>query len=66
MTVVRKGVNEVIHHNDILVGDIIVIEGGKNIPVDGVVVKAVGINTNESAMTGEPDEMKKEPLEICK
>jgi cation transport ATPase len=28
-----------------------------NIPVDGVIVKGSGILANESAMTGEPDEL---------
>lgn len=36
------------------------------VPVDGVMIRAMGVLTNESAMTGEPDEMKKEPLDICK
>jgi Ca2+ transporting ATPase len=62
----RRGREETIHHNDIQVGDIIKINYGMNIPVDGVVVKAFGCLMNESAMTGEPDEMKKEDLNICK
>lgn len=36
-----------------------------SIPVDGIVLKASGVLTNESAMTGESKEMKKEPLEVC-
>jgi magnesium-transporting ATPase (P-type) len=36
-----------------------------NIPVDGVLFKASGVQCNESAMTGEPDELKKEPLDLC-
>jgi magnesium-transporting ATPase (P-type) len=36
-----------------------------NIPVDGVLVKASGVQCNESAMTGEPDELKKELLDQC-
>lgn len=35
------------------------------IPVDGVVLKASGVKTNESAMTGESKEMDKETLESC-
>ena len=37
-----------------------------NIPVDGVIVKGSGILANESAMTGEPDELQKETLDVCK
>lgn len=36
-----------------------------NIPVDGVIVKGSGVQCNESAMTGESDELKKESLENC-
>ena len=37
-----------------------------NIPVDGVIIKSSGVTVNESAMTGEPDELKKESFEVCK
>jgi magnesium-transporting ATPase (P-type) len=38
-----------------------------NVPVDGIVLKgSSGVSCNESAMTGEPDELKKEALEVCK
>jgi P-type E1-E2 ATPase len=47
------------------VGDLIKIKAGMNIPVDGVLVKSSGVTCNESAMTGEPDELKKETLEVC-
>jgi magnesium-transporting ATPase (P-type) len=56
----------VIHHNFIQVGDIIQIERGKKVPVDGVILEGYGVLTDESAMTGESDQMKKESLEICK
>jgi Cu+-exporting ATPase len=48
------------------VGDIIQINSGMQVPVDGIVIKGMGVLTNESAMTGEPDEMKKESLDLCK
>ena len=35
------------------------------VPVDGVVVQASGVLANESAMTGESDELKKEALSFC-
>jgi Ca2+ transporting ATPase len=37
-----------------------------NIPVDGVVIRASGIQANEAAMTGESDELKKDTMENCK
>lgn len=36
------------------------------IPVDGILVRGSGVTVDESAMTGESDELKKEPLSVCK
>jgi magnesium-transporting ATPase (P-type) len=30
------------------------------VPIDGIVIEAYGVQNNESAMTGEPDELKKD------
>jgi P-type E1-E2 ATPase len=48
------------------VGDILKIKAGMNIPVDGVVLKASGVQCNEAAMTGESDELKKDNMDTCK
>ena len=37
-----------------------------NIPVDGIVYRGSGVMTDESAMTGESDEIKKDSLDSCK
>lgn len=55
-----------IHHNLIQVGDVLKIKAGMNIPVDGVMIRSSGVQTNESAMTGEIEEMKKDTFENCK
>lgn len=49
-----------------MVGDIIKIKAGMNVPVDGVIIRGSGVSVNESAMTGESDELKKDSLENCK
>jgi magnesium-transporting ATPase (P-type) len=36
-----------------------------DIPVDGIVIRSSGVMANEAAMTGESDELKKEPIEFC-
>jgi magnesium-transporting ATPase (P-type) len=36
-----------------------------DVPVDGIVISASGVLANESAMTGESDELKKEPFDAC-
>ena len=49
-----------IHHNFIQVGDVLKIKAGMNIPVDGVMIRSSGVQTKESAMTVEIEEMKKD------
>jgi magnesium-transporting ATPase (P-type) len=49
-----------------VVGDIVKIKGGMNIPVDGVVIIGSGVSVTEAAMTGESDELKKEAIDTCK
>jgi magnesium-transporting ATPase (P-type) len=36
-----------------------------DIPVDGLIIKCSGVMANEAAMTGESDELKKEPFDFC-
>lgn len=47
-------------------GDILKIRAGMNIPVDGIIIRSSGVTSNEAAMTGESDELKKDSLENCK
>ena len=61
----RNGAEEKVHFDNIQVGDIVKIKAGMNIPVDGIVLRSSGVQSNESAMTGEPDELKKENMEVC-
>lgn len=65
MTCLRNREEVVINYNDIMVGEIIKIKAGMNIPVDGVLYKGSGVQCDESAMTGESEELKKEPLDLC-
>lgn len=37
-----------------------------NIPVDGIIYRGNGVTTDEAAMTGESDEIKKDTVEGCK
>lgn len=70
ITVTRPGPDgkpapEEIHINYLHVGDIINLKYGDVVPVDGLLIKGNQLTTNEAAMTGESDERRKEPLEIC-
>lgn len=48
-----------------MVGDIIDLVEGMEIPADGVVLEASELQSDESAMTGETDPMKKNVLSEC-
>lgn len=65
VTTLRDRKEEQTHRNNLKVGDIIKIESGMNIPVDGVVVQAIGVEADESAMTGESDALPKETYTKC-
>ena len=65
VTALRDGREQTLHHNDIQVGEVIKIKSGNNIPVDGIILECSGVTCNESAMTGESDELKKDTLENC-
>ena len=66
VNVIRKG--ETINMNvyDLLVGDIVQVETGEIISVDGIVFKASRMSTDESSVTGESDQVKKEDYEMGK
>ncbi len=57
--------DEKVHINCLHVGDIVHLNYGLVIPVDGIVISANQLQTNEAAMTGESDERRKEPLSAC-
>ncbi len=63
--VLRNGVFETVHHNYLHVGDVINVEYGMAIPVDGLIIQATQLMCDEAAMTGESDEMKKEIFSNC-
>ena len=63
--IIRKGSpNEYISDN-ILVGDLIMVNYGDIMPADLLLIEGNGIKMDESALTGESDAMKKEPYEKC-
>ena len=52
--VIRKGRVQEIPRKDVVVGDIIVLETGEEIPADGELLEAISLQINESNLTGEP------------
>lgn len=58
--VVRDGKETVISIFDVVVGDIVVMELGDQVPADGVLITCNDMKCDESGMTGESDEIKKD------
>lgn len=52
--VIRDGNIQEVPKKDIVVGDIVVLETGEEVPADGDLLEAVSLQVNESTLTGEP------------
>jgi len=61
----RGGKEETVHRDNLKVGDLIKIQNGMNIPVDGICIEANGVLVDESAMTGESDHLLRETYDKC-
>lgn len=59
--VIRSGKPSTISVHDLLVGDVMILEQGDVIPVDGVLIDGHTISCDESSATGESDLVKKTP-----
>lgn len=55
ITVVRAGLPKRISIHDVLVGDLMRVEAGDIVAVDGVLVHAAGVQINESSISGESE-----------
>ena len=53
VTVIRDGKIREIPRKDIVVGDIVILNTGEEIPADGILIEAVSLQVNESSLTGE-------------
>lgn len=52
--VVRDGNTTTVPRRDVVVGDIVILNTGDEIPADGRLLEAVSMNVDESTLTGEP------------
>jgi len=62
---IRDGKSVELKYAQILVGDVIKIFEGMGIPCDGYVIQSNELSSDESAMTGETDPIKKGNLHTC-
>ena len=51
--VIRNGRIQVIHSEDLVVGDIIVLEAGDSVPADARIIECAQLKVEEAALTGE-------------
>ncbi|MBR4147303.1 MAG: calcium-translocating P-type ATPase, PMCA-type [Bacteroidales bacterium] len=54
VTVMRDGLITQIERKEVVVGDLVFINPGDEIPADGTLVEAIALQINESTLTGEP------------
>ena len=58
--VVRGGVESAIAASDLVVGDLVLLEAGDQVPADGRLVEAAALRVMESALTGESEPVRKD------
>jgi len=61
----REGKLTSLHETHLVTGDIVKIREGMDVPVDMLLLEAHDVTTNESALTGEPDAIKKKIFREC-
>ncbi|GAX05211.1 cation-transporting ATPase [Secundilactobacillus pentosiphilus] len=59
VTVIRDGQSQVIDAADLVVGDVVSLSGGNQIPADGRLVEAADLRIDEAVLTGESEPVKK-------
>ena len=52
--VIRNGHVQEVPRKDVVVGDVVILETGEEMPADGTLLEAVSLQVNESNLTGEP------------
>lgn len=52
--VIRSGRVQEIFRKDVVVGDVVMLEAGNEIPADGLLLDSLSLRVNESMLTGEP------------
>lgn len=52
--VIRNGKIQEVSRKEIVVGDVVILETGEEIPADGTLLESISMQVNESNLTGEP------------
>lgn len=59
--VLRDGKHRMVSKNELVVGDIVTLGAGEEVPADGVVLESVSLKINQSSLTGESEPVLKHP-----
>lgn len=51
---IRNEIATTVPRKEVVVGDIVILNTGEEIPADGILLEAVSMNVDESTLTGEP------------
>jgi Ca2+-transporting ATPase len=51
--VIRNGMTEAVNREEVVVGDVMIVEEGNTIPADGIIIHSNDFSVNESILTGE-------------
>lgn len=60
VVVMRSGKAKQVRVGELVVGDVVCVEAGDEIPCDGVLLRHDGLEVDESALTGEPIDIEKD------
>jgi len=60
-TVVRDGNKKEIPTNEVVKGDLLIMNQGDKIPADGRIISGTNLEVNEASLTGESEPVKKDP-----
>ena len=64
--VIREGKTEEINAEDLVPGDIVILEAGNYVPADSRIIEAHNLKIEESSLTGETEAVTKDTEMICK
>ena len=64
--VIRDGETNEINADDVVPGDIVILEAGNYVPADSRIVESFNLKIEESSLTGETEPVLKEADKICK
>ncbi len=64
--VIREGKTEEINAEDLVPGDIVILEAGNYVPADSRIIEAHNLKIEESSLTGETESVTKDAEMICK